>query len=96
MAPGKGGHYLKPFLVPRYLQVRVGITWRRLGPITHRFSTPVTRERDPPHTNTGPAGYRDCYAFEGPLKVEVILAVYNQKREIVDPRGFKSTQFLLR
>lgn len=33
-------------------------------PTTHRRSTPEDRKRDPPHTNTGPAGYRDCYAFE--------------------------------
>ena len=77
----------------------MGITYVNLGlfgPITHRRSTPEgSRKRDPPHTNTGPAGYRDCYAFEATLKVEVILIKLTTLEEIVNSRGFKSTQFLL-
>lgn len=49
-------------------------------PTTHRRSTPEDRKRDPPHTNTGPAGYRDCYAFEVTLKVEVILIADDLRR----------------
>ena len=65
---------------------------RLFDPITHRRSTPEDRKRDPPHTNTGPAGYGDCYAFEGSSKVEVILTTRDRK-EITSPEEFKSTQF---
>ena len=64
------------------------------GPITHRFSTPESRERDPPHTNTGPAGYRDCYAFEVARKVEVILIVDDLRRNR-QPSGFQKHAILV-
>lgn len=78
-APGKGGHHLGLF-----------------GPITHRRSTPgcprsathLTQSRGPPVTGI-------AMPSKVTLKVEVILTVCDQKREIANPRGFKSTQFCI-
>ncbi len=51
-------------------------------------------EARPTSHSLGPAGYRGCYALEATLKVEVVLIIYDL-REIIDLRGFKSTQLLI-